>query len=106
VISKGVFSGLLEEKEDNEQDCLNVLPLLVNTDGFVRYMGAEVLQSVLEIVQPNNVLYIRSVKGTTVLPFDFLTQHTHCILSTLESPNDTPMISSSSSAAPSFSFFN
>jgi hypothetical protein len=98
-VSKGAFGGLLEEKKENEQDCLNILPLLVNTDGFVRYMGAEVLQSVLEIVQPNNVLYIRSVKDTTILPFDFLTQHTHCVLSTLESPNDTPSPLSSSSAA-------
>jgi mRNA cleavage and polyadenylation factor CLP1 P-loop len=38
------------------------LPLIVNTDGSVRFMGAEVLTAVMEIVQPTHVMHISSEK--------------------------------------------
>ena len=38
------------------------LPLVVNTDGSVRYMGAEVLSAVMELVKPTHVLHISSEK--------------------------------------------
>ena len=38
------------------------LPLVVNTDGSVRYMGAEVLSAVMELVMPTHVLHISSEK--------------------------------------------
>jgi hypothetical protein len=38
------------------------LPLVVNTDGSIRFMGAEVLTAVMEIVQPTHVMHISSEK--------------------------------------------
>ena len=38
------------------------LPLVVNTDGNVRFMGAEILTAVMEIVRPTHVLHISTEK--------------------------------------------
>jgi mRNA cleavage and polyadenylation factor CLP1 P-loop len=38
------------------------LPLVVNTDGSIRFMGAEVLTAVMEIVLPTHVMHISSEK--------------------------------------------
>ena len=38
------------------------LPLVVNTDGNVRYMGAEILSAIMELVRPSHVLHISSEK--------------------------------------------
>ena len=38
------------------------MPLVVNTDGAVRFMGAEILTAVVEIVSPTHVLHISTEK--------------------------------------------
>lgn len=49
---------------DNKKEIMEMvpLPLVVNTDGSVRYMGAEVLSAVMELVDPTHVLHISSEK--------------------------------------------
>lgn len=41
-----------------------VTPLLINTDGFVRYMGAEILSAVADITQPNLVYHLKNSSGS------------------------------------------
>jgi hypothetical protein len=36
--------------------------LLINTDGFIRYMGAEILSAIFHTIQPTHVLHIQSQK--------------------------------------------
>jgi polynucleotide 5'-hydroxyl-kinase GRC3/NOL9 len=38
------------------------LPLVVNTDGYIRYMGSEVLAGIVETVQPDTVLHLMTEK--------------------------------------------
>ena len=44
------------------------LPLLVNTDGWVRGMGAEVLREVIRLVTPTHLLHITSEKNRQSIP--------------------------------------
>ena len=48
------------------------LPLVVNTDGNVRFMGAEILTAVMEIVRPTHVLHISSEKDRDLPAVDRL----------------------------------
>ena len=53
-----------KEPDDVDSDGHNddPLPLVVNTDGAVRFMGAEILTAVVEIVSPTHVLHISTEK--------------------------------------------
>ena len=66
---KGVNSfALLSEK--NMKLKMTPLPLVVNTDGSVRYMGAEVLIAVMKLVNPTHVLHISSEKDRDLPALD------------------------------------
>jgi polynucleotide 5'-kinase involved in rRNA processing len=43
-----------------------LLPLIVNTDGFIRYMGSEILYTIVTKVQPNYILQIVSNKDKNI----------------------------------------
>mmetsp|Transcript_1689 Transcript_1689/g.1839 ORF Transcript_1689/g.1839 Transcript_1689/m.1839 type:complete len:916 (-) Transcript_1689:12-2759(-) len=57
--TKNFFSSLSESTVIEE---MVPLPLVVNTDGSVRYMGAEVLSAVMELIKPTYVMHISSEK--------------------------------------------
>lgn len=48
------------------------LPLVVNTDGNVRFMGAEILTAVMELVKPTHVLHVSSEKDRDLPAVDRL----------------------------------
>lgn len=63
------FSLLLEEEKSekiNESDLDNCLPLVINTDGYVRYMGAEILAAIVDIIQPTDILHVSSNQEPTL----------------------------------------
>ena len=60
--SSNIYAMLAGDEEiDDTNDC--ILPLLVNTDGWVRYMGAEILKSVVSVVSPTHVFHVSSARG-------------------------------------------
>jgi polynucleotide 5'-kinase involved in rRNA processing len=78
-----VFSALSSPKlpEEGGNNCKSegmskgaksTIPLIVNTDGFVRYMGAEILCAIAEIVQPTHLLHISTEKDRWLPIFDML----------------------------------
>ena len=38
------------------------LPLVVNTDGYIRYMGAEILGAIVDTVEPDRVFHLMTDK--------------------------------------------
>jgi hypothetical protein len=50
---------LLEDDGDMESD---PLPLVVNTDGNIRYMGAEIMSIVLQTVNPTHIFHLSTAK--------------------------------------------
>ena len=44
----------------------STVPLIVNTDGWIRYMGAELLGAVLEITQPSHIMHICTPKNESL----------------------------------------
>ena len=73
-----IFDALNEEYDNIN---LSTLPLLVNTDGFVRYMGAEILQSVINTVNPTHIFHIVNQKDKFLSALDRyldpVTQNSH-----------------------------
>lgn len=60
--------SLLSEKKMKLK--MTPLPLVINTDGSVRYMGAEVLIAVMKLVSPTHVLHISSEKDRDLPALD------------------------------------
>lgn len=56
VLSSNPFAVFEDGFE--EDDSPTSLPLVVNTDGYIRYMGAEVLGAVVDAVNPDKVFHI------------------------------------------------
>lgn len=56
--SGNIFRAL---DEDNREVHSNI-PLVVNTDGWIRYTGAEILSSIMKILNPTHVLHISTLK--------------------------------------------
>lgn len=48
------------------------IPLLVNLDGYVKNMGAEVLEGIVSMVQPTHALHIASDKDRALVPLEAL----------------------------------
>lgn len=61
--SGGGFSAL-----DDDPSWRYPVPLLVNTDGWVRGMGAELLGAVIEMTLPSHVLHISTEKNSMSIP--------------------------------------
>jgi polynucleotide 5'-kinase involved in rRNA processing len=61
--SRNAFSLLDEASVPAEP-----LPLVVNTDGNIRYMGAEILSAVLQIVRPTRILHLSTEKDRDLPP--------------------------------------
>lgn len=54
-----------QQKGDGRHDGRGVaMPLLVNTDGYVRFMGAEMLAAVVALVRPTHVLHVSTEKDS------------------------------------------
>lgn len=47
-----------QEQQQHHHQQQHLLPLIVNSDGFVRFMGAEILSAIFDIVDPTNVLHL------------------------------------------------
>ena len=46
------------------------LPLIVNCDGFIRFIGLEILSSIIEIIQPNSIFHIITAKDPILIPLE------------------------------------
>lgn len=42
------------------------LPLLINTDGFIRYLGSEIMGGIIRIVSPDHIVQLLSAKDTAI----------------------------------------
>ena len=56
--SSNMYSLLLSEEERNATNDSYVLPLLINCDGNVRYVGAELLGSIFSISKPSYIIFL------------------------------------------------
>jgi energy-coupling factor transporter ATP-binding protein EcfA2 len=61
--------AVLAQDEDEDEDGINEcsLPILVNTDGWVRYMGAEILKNIISVVAPTHLFHVLSARCTDLL---------------------------------------
>jgi len=67
------IKGLVEEYEDKfVHDGVASIPLIVNTDGWVKSMGYEILSSIIDVVAPDNIVQIL---GTSKAKFFDLSTH-------------------------------
>ena len=81
-VARNSFSALLMDEDDDCHDkssnTVNLRrrwpPLVVNTDGFVRCMGAEVLRAIVEIVEPTHVLHLCTEKDKELPPLAYVTE--------------------------------
>lgn len=79
--SSNVFSALEEQYSYTAPP----IPLLLNTDGFVRYLGAEIAAGILKRVQPSHVLQLVSEKDRSLEAVDhYLRDAVTCQLLSLE----------------------
>lgn len=62
--SSNGFSALEEQYVEKAPS----LPLLVNTDGFIRYLGAEILDGIIRRVMPTHIVQIVSMKDKDIDP--------------------------------------
>ena len=80
LLSTNTYNALLlEEEEDGDNDGDNtdrresinitsdILPLIVNTDGYIKSMGAEILSGILAIVQPTHIIHLCSERDHSIL---------------------------------------
>ncbi len=56
--SSNMYSLLLSEEERNVTNDSYILPLLINCDGNVRYVGAELLGSIFSISKPSHIIFL------------------------------------------------
>ncbi len=61
-----IFDVLEDDDPDDHAPRAIQLPLVVNTDGFIRYMGSEILQSTVQIVQPDMIIQVVSDKDKNI----------------------------------------
>ena len=78
-VAKNSFSALqVEDDEDERGTSRNSAmvwpPLVVNTDGFVRFMGAEVLRAIVEIVEPTHILHLSTEKDRSLPALEEVSQ--------------------------------
>jgi mRNA cleavage and polyadenylation factor CLP1 P-loop len=89
--------SLLSEKKVKLK--MTPLPLVVNTDGSVRYMGAEVLIAVMKLVNPTHVLHISSEKDRDLPALDSIRGPVDCSSQTNINTNTSTNTSTSASAS-------
>lgn len=53
------LDSLVDEQEQEDTDSTTIPPLIVNTDGWVKGMGAEILTTIIDIVQPTHIIQIK-----------------------------------------------
>ena len=88
INSSNGFSALDEQYIDN----IPPLPLLINTDGFIRYLGAEILTGITRRLQPTHILQLVTVKDKNIDSID-----EYIATSTILTNNNTSNSSSISS---------
>jgi hypothetical protein len=82
LLSTNTYNALLLEEEDDEDDdddgdntdrresinnTSDILPLIVNTDGYIKSMGAEILSGILAIIQPTHIVHLCSERDHSIL---------------------------------------
>ena len=60
--SSNIFGAL----EDEFTDKVLPLPLLLNTDGFIRYLGDEILSGITKRLRPNHIIQLVSEKDKKI----------------------------------------
>lgn len=60
--ASNVYAALLEDGEQRDGKDKRNLPLLVNCDGFIRYMGEEILSAIVHTVQPSHLMHLVTEK--------------------------------------------
>lgn len=81
---KQTFLSVNEPVEETKE----IIPLIVNTDGFIRYIGSELLTSIIEIIQPSNLFFISSEKDKWHPALD--TASPSCKIAVLETGKSSP----------------
>jgi len=70
LLSTNAYNALLLE-EDEEDDSIDnnsdILPLIVNTDGYIKSMGAEILSGILAIIQPTHIVHLCTERDQSIL---------------------------------------
>ena len=66
-------------------DCI---PLLINTDGWIRYTGAEILSAIVRMINPTDILHLSTPKDRTLDAFMELPEA--CALRTIEPGSSQP----------------
>ena len=67
-----------------------LLPLVINTDGWIKYMGAEILSSIISIFCPSNICYIISERDKHIEFLENRTLPEGCELSILKPGKISP----------------
>lgn len=91
ISSNNKFSMLYDEESSKGQEKANnyenSIPLIINTDGFIRYMGAEILSAILDIVQPSHIFNLYSLKDPMLALIDSAEQkNADTVIMKIESP--------------------
>ena len=83
-VSNNRFSILEEDKKSPK----TYLPLVVNTDGWIRYMGSEILSSIIKTFQPSHITHLTSEREQTLEAFQSAPDI--CKIYSLEPGRSTP----------------
>lgn len=70
--TKNIFDALTDDTDTHSASNRHkyLLPLVVNIDGYTRYMGAEILSSILSTVQPTHICHICTEKDMELPPVE------------------------------------
>lgn len=79
-------SNIFDSLDTSSNDGIK-LPLVVNTDGFIRYMGSEILQAAVQAVAPHMVLQVVSDKDRYIPALSCIDSE---IIHPLESGSSSP----------------
>jgi len=87
-----IFNALstTETSESTIESIANMMiPLVVNTDGWVRYIGAEILQGIVNIIKPNHIFHISTPKDRNLSALNSINSQ-KCKISTLLPGSTSP----------------
>lgn len=73
-----------QEEQQLQQQQQHLLPLIVNSDGFVRFMGAEIMSAIFDIVNPTNVLHLCTDKDRHLPAIEKIRSEESVCVSTLQ----------------------
>jgi hypothetical protein len=74
-VASNSFNALLLDSSSSSKKNSSIgtafpLPLLINLDGYVKNMGAEVMESIIRMVDPTHAMHICSAKDRHIVPLE------------------------------------